>query len=197
MQRQICKTSIIGKDLTKHICASLTWMTNSLNRPKVKNSLCWGSNRIDSYSNLVLRILLWVLWCWWLYVALSTEVSVVHANYIFYPCYRMPAVLDGEEEVRKWLDFGEVKGLDAVKLLQSRDTLTFHPVSTLVNNTRNNNSECLQPVDLTIRKVWDFLAFSYPESNPKSNCFASTDFSATLSDLSPPPPQGGQTHSQQ
>lgn len=65
----------------------------------------------------------------------------------------MPAVLDGEEEVRKWLDFGEVKGLDAVKLLQSRDTLTFHPVSTLVNNTRNNNSECLQPVDLTIRKV--------------------------------------------
>lgn len=58
MQRQICKTSIIGKDLTKHICASLTWMTNSLNRPKVKNSLCWGSNRIDSYSNLVLRILL-------------------------------------------------------------------------------------------------------------------------------------------
>ncbi|XP_008318540.1 abasic site processing protein HMCES [Cynoglossus semilaevis] len=66
--------------------------------------------------------------------------------------HRMPAVLDGEEEVRKWLDFGEVKGLDAVKLLQSRDTLTFHPVSTLVNNTRNNNSECLQPVDLTIRK---------------------------------------------
>ncbi|XP_054472902.1 abasic site processing protein HMCES [Anoplopoma fimbria] len=65
---------------------------------------------------------------------------------------RMPAVLDGEEEVRKWLDFGEVKSLDAMKLLQSKNTLTFHPVSSLVNNSRNNSPECLQPVDLNSKK---------------------------------------------
>ncbi|KAM9410350.1 abasic site processing protein HMCES [Pholidichthys leucotaenia] len=65
---------------------------------------------------------------------------------------RMPAILDGEEEVRRWLDFGEVKPLDAVKLLQSKNTLTFHPVSSLVNNSRNNSPECLQPVDLNIKK---------------------------------------------
>ncbi|XP_035244013.1 abasic site processing protein HMCES [Anguilla anguilla] len=60
---------------------------------------------------------------------------------------RMPAVLDGEEEVRRWLDFGEVRSLDALKLLQSKDTLTFHPVSSFVNNSRNNSPECLQPLE--------------------------------------------------
>ncbi|KAM8757977.1 abasic site processing protein HMCES [Acanthopagrus schlegelii] len=65
---------------------------------------------------------------------------------------RMPAILDGEEEVRRWLDFGEVKSLDALKLLQSKDILTFHPVSSLVNNSRNNSPKCLQPVDLNSKK---------------------------------------------
>ncbi|XP_067444185.1 abasic site processing protein HMCES [Thunnus thynnus] len=61
--------------------------------------------------------------------------------------HRMPAILDGEEEVRRWLDFGQVKSLDALKLLQSKNILTFHPVSSLVSNSRNNSPECLQPVD--------------------------------------------------
>uniref|UniRef100_A0A3Q2Z2D8 Abasic site processing protein HMCES n=1 Tax=Hippocampus comes TaxID=109280 RepID=A0A3Q2Z2D8_HIPCM len=52
---------------------------------------------------------------------------------------RMPAVLAGEEEVRRWLDFGEVKSGDALKLLQSEDKLTYHPVSSL-------------PVDLNQKK---------------------------------------------
>lgn len=65
---------------------------------------------------------------------------------------RMPAVLDGEEEVRRWLDFGEVKSLDALKLLEPKSSLTFHPVSSLVNNSRNNSPECLQPVDPNSKK---------------------------------------------
>ncbi|CAL8338326.1 unnamed protein product [Lota lota] len=65
---------------------------------------------------------------------------------------RMPAVLDGEDDVRRWLDFGEVKSLDALKLLQPTNLLTFHPVSFLVNNSRNNSPECLQPVDLQAKK---------------------------------------------
>nr|XP_061780053.1 abasic site processing protein HMCES-like isoform X1 [Nerophis lumbriciformis] len=65
---------------------------------------------------------------------------------------RMPAILAGEEEVRRWLDFGEVKSLEALKLLQSENILTFHPVSSLVNNSRNNSPECLQPVDLNQKK---------------------------------------------
>ncbi|XP_039971408.1 abasic site processing protein HMCES [Xiphias gladius] len=66
--------------------------------------------------------------------------------------HRMPAILDGEEEVRRWLDFGEVRSLEALRLLQSKNILTFHPVSSLVNNTRNNSPECLQPLDLGSKK---------------------------------------------
>ncbi|CAN9512526.1 unnamed protein product [Ophioblennius macclurei] len=66
--------------------------------------------------------------------------------------HRMPAILDGDEEVRRWLDFGEVKTLDALKMLESKDSLTFHPVSSLVNNSRNNSAECLQPVDPSSKK---------------------------------------------
>jgi len=69
----------------------------------------------------------------------------------------MPAVLDGEADVRRWLDFGEVKSLDALKLLQPTNLLTFHPVSSLVNNSRNNSPECLQPVDLQAKKVRNVL----------------------------------------
>lgn len=76
--------------------------------------------------------------------------------------FRMPAILDGEEEVRKWLDFGEVKSVDAMKLLQSKDILTFHPVSSLVNNARNNSSDCVQPIDLKSKKVSDS---SYSDPN--------------------------------
>lgn len=71
----------------------------------------------------------------------------------------MPAILDGEEEVRKWLDFGEVKSLDAMELLQSKDILTFHPVSSLVNNSRNNSPKCLQPIDVNSRKVSESSCF--------------------------------------
>ena len=71
-------------------------------------------------------------------------------------CSRMPAILDGEEEVRKWLDFGEVKSMDALKLLQPKDVLSFHPVSSFVNNSRNNSAECLQPVNNS-KKVSDLL----------------------------------------
>ncbi|KAK3513009.1 hypothetical protein QTP70_035184, partial [Hemibagrus guttatus] len=60
---------------------------------------------------------------------------------------RMPAILDGDEEVRRWLDFGEVRSLEALSLLQSKSCLTFHPVSSIVNNSRNNSPECLQPLD--------------------------------------------------
>lgn len=65
----------------------------------------------------------------------------------------MPAILEGEEEVRRWLDFGEVRSLEALKLLQSKSCLTFHPVSSFVNNSRNNSPECLQPLDPAAKKV--------------------------------------------
>ncbi|XP_051010827.1 abasic site processing protein HMCES [Acomys russatus] len=65
---------------------------------------------------------------------------------------RMPAILDGEEAVSKWLDFGEVATQEALKLIHPIDNITFHPVSPVVNNSRNNSPECLVPADLVIKK---------------------------------------------
>lgn len=65
---------------------------------------------------------------------------------------RMPAILDGEEAVSKWLDFGEVTTQEALKLIHPIDNITFHPVSSVVNNSRNNTPECLAPADLVVKK---------------------------------------------
>ncbi|CAJ0964383.1 unnamed protein product [Ranitomeya imitator] len=44
---------------------------------------------------------------------------------------RMPAILDGDEEIQKWLDFGEVPAKEALKLIQPIENITYHPVSTI------------------------------------------------------------------
>ncbi|XP_006901433.1 PREDICTED: embryonic stem cell-specific 5-hydroxymethylcytosine-binding protein [Elephantulus edwardii] len=66
--------------------------------------------------------------------------------------HRMPAILDGDEAVSKWLNFGEVSTQEALKLIHPTENITFHPVSTVVNNSRNNTPECLAPVDLAVKK---------------------------------------------
>ncbi|XP_047638253.1 abasic site processing protein HMCES isoform X2 [Phacochoerus africanus] len=66
--------------------------------------------------------------------------------------HRMPAILDGEEAVSKWLDFGEVSAQEALKLIHPTENIAFHPVSTVVNNFRNDTPECLLPVDLLVKK---------------------------------------------
>uniref|UniRef100_A0A452J723 Abasic site processing protein HMCES n=1 Tax=Gopherus agassizii TaxID=38772 RepID=A0A452J723_9SAUR len=61
---------------------------------------------------------------------------------------RMPAILDGDEAIRKWLDFTEVSTQEALRLIHSTENIAFHPVSTIVNNSRNNTPECLVPIGL-------------------------------------------------
>ncbi|KAM5127213.1 abasic site processing protein HMCES [Mantella aurantiaca] len=65
---------------------------------------------------------------------------------------RMPALLDGEEEIGKWLDFGDVSAKEAIKLIHPIENITYHPVSTVVNNSRNNTPECIAPVILAPKK---------------------------------------------
>ena len=61
--------------------------------------------------------------------------------------HRVPAILNTEEEVQKWLDpnIGYEK---ALANLSNASKFSSHPVSTEVNNSRNNNSSCVQPVSL-------------------------------------------------
>ncbi|NXR46509.1 HMCES protein, partial [Hippolais icterina] len=64
----------------------------------------------------------------------------------------MPAILDGDEAIGKWLDFAEVPTQEAVKLIQPTENIVFHPVSTFVNNIRNNAPECVAPIELGAKK---------------------------------------------
>ncbi|XP_020653746.1 abasic site processing protein HMCES [Pogona vitticeps] len=66
--------------------------------------------------------------------------------------HRMPAILDGDEAIRKWLDFAEVPTQEALKLIHPTENLAFHPVSTIVNNSRNNTPECINPIELDLKK---------------------------------------------
>lgn len=65
---------------------------------------------------------------------------------------RMPAILDGDEEIQKWLDYGEVSAKEALKLIHPSENITCHPVSTVVNNSRNNTVECILPIILKPKK---------------------------------------------
>lgn len=88
----------------------------------------------------------------------------------------MPAILDGEEAVSRWLDFGDIPTQEALKLIRPTENITFHAVSPIVNNSRNNSPECLTPVHLVVKKVgachvalslslWHFLV---PAFTPRS-----------------------------
>lgn len=70
----------------------------------------------------------------------SKTVSFVHD--------RMPAILDGEDQVSMWLDNKRVPIKEAIANLKAIDNLEMHPVSTLVNNSRNNSVECLVKKDV-------------------------------------------------
>lgn len=66
--------------------------------------------------------------------------------------HRMPAMLENEEEVRRWLDYGEVPLNDAIELIKPKGCLDWYPVSKIVNNSRNNVPECLEKINLSKEK---------------------------------------------
>lgn len=65
---------------------------------------------------------------------------------------RMPAILDGDEAIQKWLDFGQVPAQEALQYIHPIENVSCHPVSTIVNNARNNTPECTVPIDLKCKK---------------------------------------------
>ncbi|CAN0189017.1 unnamed protein product [Lampetra planeri] len=59
--------------------------------------------------------------------------------------HRMPAILEDDDAVRRWLDFGTLPGGKAAleELVRPSERVAFHAVSTFVNNSRNNSPECV------------------------------------------------------
>ncbi|XP_033104228.1 abasic site processing protein HMCES-like [Anneissia japonica] len=62
--------------------------------------------------------------------------------------HRMPVILDGDDEIRDWLDFGSVPSTEALKLVKGVKFLQFHPVSSQVNNSRYHGLDCVKPVEV-------------------------------------------------
>ncbi|XP_060095690.1 abasic site processing protein HMCES [Heteronotia binoei] len=85
-------------------------------------------------------------------VEASKSVNSIH--------HRMPAILDGDEAIGKWLDFAEIPTQEALKFIQPIENLAFHPVSTVVNNSRNNTPECIAPIQLDLKKETKISASS-------------------------------------
>ncbi|CAL1277658.1 unnamed protein product [Larinioides sclopetarius] len=67
----------------------------------------------------------------------SKTMSFVHS--------RMPAILNGTDEVSMWLDTNRVPTKEAITILKPVEDLQMHPVSTIVGNSRNNTIECIKP----------------------------------------------------
>lgn len=61
---------------------------------------------------------------------------------------RMPAILETEDDVRDWLDYTRVPAEQALAKLKASSILTFHPVSTDVNNAKNKGNHLTKPIDL-------------------------------------------------
>jgi putative SOS response-associated peptidase YedK len=79
----------------------------------------------------------------------SCTVITTEANAVVAPVHaRMPVVL-ARESFAKWLAPGELPQTQAQTLLQPApaQTLVAFPVSTLVNNARNNEPRCLEPIE--------------------------------------------------
>ncbi|XP_068155499.1 abasic site processing protein HMCES [Drosophila tropicalis] len=65
--------------------------------------------------------------------------------------YRMPAILETEQQMNDWLDFKRVSDSEALATLRPATSLAWHRVSKLVNNSRNKSDECNKPIELAAK----------------------------------------------
>nr|CAD7460071.1 unnamed protein product [Timema tahoe] len=62
--------------------------------------------------------------------------------------HRAPAILYTEEQIDSWLDHSSVKSEKALHSIKPVKSLVWHPVATLVNNSRNKDTNCNKLVSL-------------------------------------------------
>ncbi|XP_074654861.1 abasic site processing protein HMCES-like [Tubulanus polymorphus] len=89
----------------------------------------------------------------------SKPMSAIHT--------RMPAILEGEDEIRQWLDSGNTPLEKAIELLSPKSGVEMFPVSTIVNNVRNKSDECVKPIDLGKKPVKNTLMTSWLKNAQK------------------------------
>ncbi|EDW15796.1 uncharacterized protein Dmoj_GI22584 [Drosophila mojavensis] len=65
--------------------------------------------------------------------------------------YRMPAILETEQQMNDWLNFKHVSDCQALAALRPATALEWHRVGKLVNNSRNKSDECNKPFELVAK----------------------------------------------
>lgn len=65
--------------------------------------------------------------------------------------YRMPAILETEQQMNDWLDFKHKSDTQALSALRPATSLQWHRVTKLVNNSRNKSEECNKPMELAAK----------------------------------------------
>ncbi|XP_022110850.1 embryonic stem cell-specific 5-hydroxymethylcytosine-binding protein-like [Acanthaster planci] len=77
-----------------------------------------------------------------------TVITVEAASSMSWLHNRMPAILESDQAINDWLDYGTVPASKALELIKAETCLTCHPVSTQVNNSRYKGSDCIVPIDV-------------------------------------------------
>eukprot|EP00057_Strongylocentrotus_purpuratus_P033111 XP_790183.3 PREDICTED: embryonic stem cell-specific 5-hydroxymethylcytosine-binding protein [Strongylocentrotus purpuratus] len=78
-----------------------------------------------------------------------TVITVESNDSLSWLHHRMPAVLEGDEEIKSWLDYGTVESnKKAVSLVSARSCLAWHPVTKAVGNVRYKEPDCIKPIEL-------------------------------------------------
>lgn len=65
--------------------------------------------------------------------------------------YRMPAILETEQQMNDWLNFKHVSDAQALAALRPATSLKWHRVAKCVNNSRNKSDECNKPLELAAK----------------------------------------------
>lgn len=60
--------------------------------------------------------------------------------------HRTPAVLETQEQIRYWLEYGSIPSDRALKQLTFPKNMVWHQVSNYVNNSRNKAETCNKPI---------------------------------------------------
>ncbi|XP_068619519.1 abasic site processing protein HMCES [Battus philenor] len=83
--------------------------------------------------------------------------------------HRMPAILDTEFEIEAWLDVDNVDPYIALSYLTPSTLLSWHQVSTSVNNTRYKSDDCNKRVSLEGKKSQSSITSWFTKVEKKKN----------------------------
>ncbi|XP_063832322.1 abasic site processing protein HMCES [Ostrinia nubilalis] len=114
---------------------------------KVEDPKTWNNDYNEENGWMGLRLLhmagLYNVWQNEDKVMYSYSVITMESNNTFnWLHHRMPAILHKQEQIEAWLDIDNVPAEIALSLLKPVTILSWHPVSTLVNNSKNKSDDC-------------------------------------------------------